>query len=172
MYNNEMIKCTFEDGGTGELRHATANAIIVKDGKILLNKRGQTYGGGKPLIEAGKWSLIGGFMKRDETIEQALRREVKEETGMEIGSLKLFHIKDNPDREHDADRQCIEFVFIAEAKTEYTGSDEEVEKVQWFGVDDLPAKETVAFDHYRDLMLYKKYLKESIPLPYFGKFEG
>ena len=75
-----MITCTFEDDVIAKLRPVTVNAIVIKDNKILLGKRG-TYNGGKPLLEAGKWALLGGFLSRDETIEQALRREIKEESG-------------------------------------------------------------------------------------------
>lgn len=105
-----MITCTFEDGGTGKLRHVTVNALIVKDNKVLLGKRG-TFNG-RPLDDAGKWALIGGFVGRDENLEKALKREIQEECGCEIDSFTLLHIKDNPDRKGE-DRQNIEFVFIA-----------------------------------------------------------
>jgi hypothetical protein len=72
-----MITCEFEDGGKGKLRHVTVNALVIKDDKILLGKRG-TLANGKPLDEAGKWSLLGGFMGRDENLEEGLRREIME----------------------------------------------------------------------------------------------
>lgn len=163
-----MITCTFEDGGTGKLRHVTANAIVVKDGKVLLAKRG-TYNNGKPLLEAGKWALIGGFLSRDETIEQALKREVKEESGWEIENLKLMHIKDNPDRRNE-DRQNIEFVYIAEAKTKKGESDEETRELKWFSPDDFPLNDQIAFDHSDDLKLYIDYRKKNFLLPIIGKY--
>lgn len=163
-----MITCTFEDGGMGKLRHVTANAIVVKGGKVLLAKRG-TYNNGKPLFEAGKWALIGGFLSRDETVEQALRREVKEESGWEIENLKLMHIKDNPDRRNE-DRQNIEFVYIAEAKNKKGDSDEETSELHWFSLDSFPPNDQIAFDHADDLMIYIKYLKENLLLPVIGKY--
>jgi 8-oxo-dGTP diphosphatase len=162
-----MITCTFEDGGTGKLRHVTINAIVTQGNKILLGKRG-TYMHGKPLLEAGKWAMLGGFLGRDESLEQALKREVQEESGWIIDNLKLFHVKDNPDRPAE-DRQNIEFVFVANAVEKVSESDEEVTNLEWFSVDELPAKEMIAFDHGDDLELYKKYVKKTFSLPVIGK---
>jgi 8-oxo-dGTP diphosphatase len=163
-----MIICRFEDGGEAKLRHVTANAIVIKEGKILLGKRG-TYMGGKPLLEAGKWSLIGGFLSRDETIQQALAREIKEETGWEVKNFTLLHIKDHPDRQNE-DRQNVEFVYIVEAVRQEGKSDEEVSKLEWFSPDTIPPEENIAFDHADDLKIYQDYLNKTIPLPYFGKY--
>lgn len=162
-----MITCTFEDGGKGKLRHVTINAIVTQGDNILLGKRG-TYMNGKPLLEAGKWSLLGGFLGRDESLEEALKREVLEESGWIISNLKLLYVKDNPDRPAE-DRQNIEFVFIAEAVEKISESDEEVTSLKWFSIDELPEKEFIAFDHGDDLELYKKYFKSPFSLPILGK---
>jgi ADP-ribose pyrophosphatase YjhB (NUDIX family) len=164
-----MIICEFEDGGKAKLRHVTVNALIIKNGKVLLGKRG-TYMGGKPMLEGGKWALIGGFVGRDESTQQALKREVKEETKLDLSNLKLLHVKDNPDRPHE-DRQNIEFVYIGEINGEIDDSDEEVTELKWFSLDELPPPETVAFDHHDDLLLYKKFLQKPFDLPFFGKFK-
>lgn len=63
-----MINCQFEDGGKANLRHVTTNAIVTKNKQVLLGKRG-TYHNGKPLLEAGKWALLGGFFNRDEYLK-------------------------------------------------------------------------------------------------------
>lgn len=165
-----MITCEFEDGGKGKLRHVTVNAIVIKDGKILLGKRG-TLANGKPLLEAGKWSMLGGFMGRDETLIEGLRREIMEESGWTVGDLTLLHIKDNPDRTGE-ERQNIEFVFFAEAKEQTGQSDTEVSSLEWFSINNLPTAENLAFDHYDDLMLYKSFNEGSISsLPYLGKYQ-
>jgi len=54
-------------------------------GPILLVERG-----GKPL--KGYWSLPGGLVEPGEQLEDAVRREVKEETGLEIQPMRLFEI--------------------------------------------------------------------------------
>jgi len=163
-----MITCTFEDNGTAKLRHVTVNALVIKDVKVLLGKRGR-YNGGKPLLEAGKWALIGGFLSRDETIEQALKREIKEESGWDVNNLRLLHVKDNPDRPAE-DRQNIEFVYLADATNKISDSDEEVSMLEWYYLDNLPSKEEMAFDHGDDLEIYSNFLKEKLTLPVIGKF--
>lgn len=161
-----MITCEFEDGGKGKLRHVTANAVIVKDGKILLGKRG-TFNG-KPLTEYGKWSLIGGFVGRDENLIQAIQREIKEETGLEVTNITLIHIKDNPDRAKE-DRQNIEFVYAAELVGEIGESDEEVTELRWIPLNNISVE--VAFDHQNDIRIYNDYIAGKIHIPVMGKYE-
>lgn len=65
-----------------------ARAIIIKDGKILLmhrNKYGSQY-----------YTLVGGRIDTNETPEQALVREVKEETGLNVVAGSLVFIEDHP----------------------------------------------------------------------------
>lgn len=157
-----MISCTFENGSKTSLRHITVNVIVNKDGKILMGKRG-TYNG-KPILESGKWALIGGFFDRDETLEQSVKREVLEETGWTIDNVKLFRINDNPNRPKE-DRQNVDMIFLAQAIEKVGESDEEVTEIEWFSFDNLPPKEQIAFDHADSLDLYQKYLKDNMQLP-------
>jgi ADP-ribose pyrophosphatase YjhB (NUDIX family) len=160
-----MITCTFENNNKASLRHVTINAIVVKDNQVLLGKRGVLNG--KPILESGKWGLLGGFFDRDENLIQAVKREVMEESGWEINDLKLFRINDNPNRPKE-DRQNVDIIFIAKAVKQIKTSDEEVSKLQWFDLDKLPTKEEMAFDHGDSIELYKKYLKEKTNLPILG----
>ncbi len=160
-----MITCTFENNNKASLRHITVNAIVVKNNQVLLGKRG-TFNG-KPILESGKWGLLGGFFGRNENLIEAVKREVMEESGWEIDSLQLFRINDNPNRPKE-DRQNVDIIFIANAVKQTKTSDEEVSKLQWFDLDKLPAKEEIAFDHGDAVELYKKYLKEKFLLPVLG----
>jgi 8-oxo-dGTP diphosphatase len=47
----------------------------------------------------GKLALPGGFVNMDETLEVAARRELKEETGLEVKCLHLLNVYDHPDRD-------------------------------------------------------------------------
>ncbi|HMD47585.1 MAG TPA: NUDIX hydrolase, partial [Bryobacteraceae bacterium] len=60
-------------------------ALIFEASKILLVERGK-----EPL--KGYWSLPGGILETGERLEDALRREVLEETGLEVEPLSIFEI--------------------------------------------------------------------------------
>lgn len=159
-----MISCTFENNSKTSLRHVCVNAIVVKDNKVLLGKRG-TYKGQK-ILEYGKWSMLGGYFDRGENLEQAIKREVYEESGWKIKNITLLRINANPDRPME-DRQNVDIIFIATA-TEKTGEpDEESLELKWFGLDKLPPKSKIAFDHNDSLEYYKKYEKGKIKIPFW-----
>lgn len=60
-------------------------ALIFRRGKILLVERGK-----EPL--KGYWSLPGGAVEAGEKLENAVRREVREETGLEVKPLRVFEV--------------------------------------------------------------------------------
>ena len=62
-------------------------AVILEDDKILLEKR-------KNSPSKGKWSVPGGLVELGENIEQAVIREVKEETGLEVHEPRLVDVVD------------------------------------------------------------------------------
>jgi len=160
-----MITCFFENNNKTSLRHVTVNAIVVKENQILLGKRG-TFDG-KPILESGKWGLLGGFFGRDENMIQAVKREVMEESGWEIDSLQLLRINDNPQRPKE-DRQNVDIIFIAQAVKQIKTSDEEVKELQWFDLHNLPPRELIAFDHGENIEFYLAFLDKKITLPKLG----
>jgi 8-oxo-dGTP diphosphatase len=156
-----MITCTFEDGNKASLRHTVVDVIVLKDEQLLMVKRAAK------LLNGGKWALVGGYVDRDENIEQAAKREVLEETGWQIKDLVLLRIIDRPTRKGE-DRQNICFVFFATA-TEKTGEpDWESDEQKWIGWEELPAEDSIAFDHAETISVYRQYLKENTPLPIIG----
>jgi 8-oxo-dGTP diphosphatase len=62
-------------------------AIILDGNRVLLVRRGQ-----EPL--KGEWSLPGGALELGETLEDGIRREVVEETGLEVRVLGLVEVLD------------------------------------------------------------------------------
>lgn len=151
-----MITCIFENNNKTSLRHITVNAVVMKDNCVLLGKRGTLKG--KKISEYGKWGLLGGFMGRDETLIEAVKREVMEESGWEITDIKLLKINDNPNRPKE-DRQNVDFIYVAKAVVQVQKGDEEVSSLQWFPLDKLPPKEEIAFDHGDALDLVKEQQK-------------
>ena len=60
--------------------------IVIKDGKILLGKRKNAHG-------EGAWCYPGGHLEYGESWEECSRREVMEETGIEIKNLRFGTVK-------------------------------------------------------------------------------
>ena len=65
-----------------------AVALIERDGALLLERR----------ADDGTWSLVGGALEPDESVVDALRREVSEETGLSALGIELFGIFSDPRR--------------------------------------------------------------------------
>ncbi len=63
-------------------------AVIIYNGKILLEKRKGEPG-------KGRWSIPGGLVELGESAEQTTIREVKEETNLEVESPKLIDVVNN-----------------------------------------------------------------------------
>ena len=92
----------------------------------------------------GRWALPGGFVRRDESLEEAARRQLQEETG--ITRLFLEQLFTFGDVERDPRERAVTVAYYALVKL----SDHRVRaasdaaRAAWFAVDDLPA---LAFDH-------------------------
>jgi 8-oxo-dGTP diphosphatase len=85
----------------------TVDAVIFKGSRVLLVKRAiDPY--------RGCWGIPGGFLNRDETLEECLKREVKEETGLSVSPGKLIGIYDDPKR--DPRGRVISIAYTAEIK--------------------------------------------------------
>ncbi len=69
--------------------HMGVTAIIMNNQKkVLLEKRS----------DSNRWSLIGGGLKINESLEQCLKREIYEETGLKIDKYNFIDICDDPTR--------------------------------------------------------------------------
>ncbi len=76
----------------GKEKKRIALLFIVIDNKVLLFKRSP-----EETTNPGKYGMLGGHIEKGETPEEALRREVKEEAGVELGSfkkLKVYELED------------------------------------------------------------------------------
>ena len=73
---------------------AAVGAVVFKDGKMLIIKRSQEPG-------KGKWSVPGGRVELGETVYEAARREVLEESSIEIEVEHVLDTADNIVRDED-----------------------------------------------------------------------
>src|SRR4029434_11145856 len=104
---------------------ATAGAIILDEAnRVLLLKHVFRPGSG--------WGLPGGFLNAGEQPEEALRRELLEEVGLELDSVELFKV-----RVFRRPRQ-IEIVFRGRAGGAARPQSFEVSRMGWFSLNDLP----------------------------------
>lgn len=90
----------------------------------------------------GCWALPGGFMREQETIEECAIRELREETHLELSSLKQFHLFSAVDR--DPRGRVVTMAFYALVKHQSVRGGDDAEKAQWFPIGQLP---DLAFDH-------------------------
>jgi len=67
-------------------------AVLIHNGKVLLVQRGQ-----EPL--KGHWTLPGGLVERGEQLVHALRRELKEETGLRVEPLEVVGVFERIERD-------------------------------------------------------------------------
>lgn len=153
-----MINCTFENGKKASLRHAVADVLLIDGNKILLVKRAAH------LSNPNKWTIIGGYADRNETVEECAKREALEETGFQVEIISLFKINDYPDRKGE-DRQNISFIFLAKPVKQVKEADIESSQIRWFNLDKLPPSDEFAFDHFEQIQLYLQYLKKPFALP-------
>ncbi len=136
---------------TSKAKHAPAVSVdtiiltlVDGDLRVLLVKRGRA-----PF--AGSWAIPGGFVEPDESLEQAARRELAEETGIDdVAYLEQLYTFGDPNR--DPRGQVITVAYYAlvpPMEFEPVGGDDAAEAA-WFSMYDLP---DLAFDH-REILDY------------------
>ncbi len=112
----------------------TVDAILeLEPGRVLLVSRRHAPMG---------WALPGGFVDPDESVEDAARREILEETGLEITDLRQMHTYSGPAR--DPRLPTASVVFAARARGSFRAGDDAAE-ARLFPLDTLPRD--LCFDH-------------------------
>lgn len=125
-------------------RGISIDAIIIKHKKILLIRRGV-----EP--DKGKWGIPGGYVDWDESVDDAVKREVKEELGLNVKSMKFIKQYSNPKRHP---KQTIDSAYVVEVFGELSIGDD-VQEHKWFSLEDIP--DNLAFDHN---LIINDYLKK------------
>jgi 8-oxo-dGTP diphosphatase len=113
----------------------TVDAVILKENKIVLIKRRNA-----PFKEY--YALPGGFVDYGEKVEDAVIREVKEETGLKTKIEKLVGVYSAPDR--DPRGHTITIVYKLNITGGKLRSGDDAKEIGLFALDKLPK---LAFDH-------------------------
>jgi 8-oxo-dGTP diphosphatase len=93
----------------------------------------------------GRWAIPGGFINMDESLEQAARRELEEETGVRDIYLEQLYTFGSPRRDPRTRVISIAYIALVRADTQTLRASDESIDVRWYAVRQLPGP--LAFDH-------------------------
>lgn len=95
-------------------------------------------------IDKRGWALPGGFIREGESLDECVRRELKEEAGIEVPYLKHFANYSEPQRDERAQTISVAYVAVHPSGKLKLKADTDVIDVKWVPFADLPQ---LAFDH-------------------------
>jgi ADP-ribose pyrophosphatase YjhB (NUDIX family) len=101
---------------------SAAGVITDQEGRVLLLDH--------VLRPRSGWGLPGGFLDKGEQPENALRREIREETGLELRDICLNRVRTM--------ERHLELIFTAKAVGEASVSSREIKELRWFDVENMP----------------------------------
>ncbi|MFH0956206.1 MAG: 8-oxo-dGTP diphosphatase [Candidatus Falkowbacteria bacterium] len=103
--------------------------IINDKSEVLLQYKRRGFG-------VGKWNGPGGKVEPDETMEQAVIREIKEETGLDVKNLKKTAELEFVFINKDEWNQAVHVYITKDFSGEVSASDEG--ELKWFKIDEIP----------------------------------
>ena len=90
------------------------------------------------------WALPGGLVNDDESLEEAVKRELKEETGIDVGYLEQLYSFGKPDRDPRNRVVSVAYYGLVRPKGLHISAQTDAKDVAWFNIKKLPR---LAFDH-------------------------
>ena len=119
----------------------TACAVCVdEEGRVLLARRAHA-----PF--AGYWDLPGGFLEEGEHPLEALRRELREETGLEVEPDRFLGVWMDvyADGAREGASATLNLYWTAHVVSGVAEAADDVSELRWFAPDELPAPDALAF---------------------------
>lgn len=108
----------------------------------------------------GDWAIPGGFVLDNESLEEAVERELLEETGIKINYLEQLYTFGKPNR--DPRQRIVSVAYFGLVKStqfEKLNASTDAEEAQWFNIKNLPK---LAFDHTNILTIAIERIRNKI----------
>lgn len=102
----------------------------------------------------GQWAIPGGFVDKDENLEDAAKREFAEETGIKVKTIEQVRAFGTPGRDPRGRIISIAFLSWLDCEEHLVAGDDAIE-AEWFTLDELPE---LAFDHAEIIKAAENYL--------------
>ena len=107
-----------------------------------------------------QWALVGGFVKDNETLNDAVNRELQEESGIKVNYLEqLFTFGDNINRDPRFRVVSVAYFALVNSTNLILKADSDAEDAKWFPINELP---NLAFDHKDILKIAHKRLQSKL----------
>jgi ADP-ribose pyrophosphatase YjhB (NUDIX family) len=97
---------------------------------LITNENGEVLLLNHVLRPRSGWGMPGGFLNKGEQPEAALRREIREETGLELADIRLARIRTM--------QRHLEIIFVARGVGEASVQSREITELAWFNIDAMP----------------------------------
>lgn len=110
----------------------TQTKFTVSAAAVILNEKQEVLVLNHALRFYSGWGLPGGFIGSGEQPEDGIRREIREETGIEMDSLRMINVR--------IINRHVEMMFAATAVGEPEVRSREILELGWFSIDSLPGK--------------------------------
>ncbi|HSK72087.1 MAG TPA: NUDIX hydrolase [Pyrinomonadaceae bacterium] len=115
-----------------KITRLSQDKFTVSAAAIVLNEKGEVLLLDHVFRSQLSWGLPGGFIEHGESPEEGIRREIYEETGLELENLGILRVR--------TINRHIEILFRATAKGKAEVKSREIKAAGWFKPDDLPEK--------------------------------
>lgn len=135
-------------------RSVAVVVFVLRENKnnveLLIEKRGEGAAD-----EIGKWCTVCGYLDYNETLEEAAKRETKEETGFDIDINKLKFMKINSNVTENNQNVSVHYIYkansseIFDIKKAIGGEKNEIEAVKWLKVGTFRNSKKLLIDPYK-----------------------
>jgi 8-oxo-dGTP diphosphatase len=109
---------------------STQDKFTVSVAAIITNEKREILILNHVLRPYSNWGIPGGFIEADEPPEVAVRREIREETGIELENVKLIQIR--------TVKRHVEILYRAEGIGTPQVKSREINAAEWFALDTIP----------------------------------